>query len=387
MLRINLLKMRIGFDVRPFLKEETGVGIYFKNLLFSLARIDRSNEYYLFSSSLKDRLPSPKIPLFARKNFRDFPFPVKVVNFFWFKLSWPPLDYFFRTELDLTHSPIPLILPTKGKKIVTVHDLFFMDFPQMVEGEVRKNFVSRIKDSLLEANGIVAVSQFTRNQLIERFSIEEKKVRVIYHGLDPKFNAYISPEEAEGIKKRFSLPPSFILFVGAIEPRKNLLNLIEALKIIHSKYKKVPLVIVGRKSQDYKNLEKKIKQDKLESWIRMMGYLPDNEVRVFYRLASLLAFPSLCEGFGLPLIEAMASSLPIATSQASAMPEIAQDAALYFHPEDPEDIADKIIIALKDEDLRQALKAKGKMRALDFDWNATAAETLEFYNQIIEEIK
>jgi len=376
--------MRIGFDVRPFLKEETGVGIYFKNLLFSLSRIDHSNEYYLFSSSLKDRFSSAKIPLFAKKRFRDFPFPVKVMNFFWYKLSWPPLDYFFRTELDLTHSPIPLILPTKGKKIVTVHDLFFMDFPRMIDREVRKNFVSKIKNSLLEADGIVAVSQFTRNQLLERFAIEEKKVKVIYHGLDPKFKTDISPNEIEEIKKAYSLSPSFILFVGAIEPRKNLLNLIEALKIIHKKYKKIPLVIVGRKSQDYKNLEKKIKQNKLESWIKMMGYLPDNEVRVFYRLASLLAFPSFCEGFGLPLIEAMASSLPVATSQASAMPEIAQDAALYFHPEDPEDIADKIIIALKDEDLREILKARGKKRVLDFDWGTTAAETLSFYRDIYQ---
>lgn len=379
--------MRIGFDVRPFLKEETGVGIYFKNLLFSLSRIDRSNEYYLFSSSFKDRFSSEKIPPFAKKRFRDFPFPVKVVNFFWYKLSWPPLDNFFRTELDLTHSPIPLILPTRGKKIVTVHDLFFMDFPRMIDREVRKNFVSKIKDSLLEADGIVVVSQFTKNQLMERFAIREKKVKVIYHGLDHKFKADISSEETEEIKKRFSLPPSFILFVGAMELRKNLLNLFEALKIIHRKYKKIPLVIVGRKSQDYKNLEMKIKQENLESWIKMMGYLPDNEVRVFYRLASVFAFPSLCEGFGFPLLEAMASSLPVVTSQASVMPEIAQDAALYFRPEDPEDIADKIILALKDEDLRETLKAKGKKRVFDFDWSDTAAETLEFYNQIVEEIK
>ena len=165
-----------------------------------------------------------------------------------------PIRLFFRTELDLTHSPIPLILPTKGKKIVTVHDLFFMDFPRMIDRKVRKNFVSKIKNSLLEADGIVAVSQFTRNQLLERFAIEEKKVKVIYHGLDPKFKTDISPNEIEEIKKVYSLSPSFILFVGAIEPRKNLLNLIEALKIIHKKYKKIPLVIVGRKSQDYKNI-------------------------------------------------------------------------------------------------------------------------------------
>ena len=116
--------MRIGFDVRCFLKEETGVGIYFKNLLFHLAQIDQSNEYFIFSSSLKDRFPLHKVPPFSKKKFLDLRLPVKAVNFFWYKLCWPPLDFFFKTDMDLTHSPVPLILPTKGKKIVTIHHAF-----------------------------------------------------------------------------------------------------------------------------------------------------------------------------------------------------------------------------------------------------------------------
>jgi len=376
--------MRIGFDLRPFLKRETGVGIYFRNLLLHLAQIDRSNEYFLFSSSLKDRFPLQKIPPFLKKEFRDWRLPVKVVNFFWYKLRWPYLDYFFRTDLDLTHSPTPLILPTKGKKVVTVYDLFFMDFPWMTDRETRKNFVRKTKNALLKADGIVVISRFTKNQLLERFAVDERKVKVIYLGLDPKFKRDISVEVSEKIRKKYSLPSSFILFVGAIEPRKNLTNFVEALRIIHRKHKKVPLVIVGRKGQDYKDLEEKIKQNNLESWVKLTGYLPDQEVRAFYSLASVFGFPSLCEGFGLPLIEAMASGLPVAASKCSAIPEIAKDAALYFHPEDPEDIAAKIILALKDEDLRQNLRSKGKKRALDFDWRTTAAETLDFYESIFQ---
>jgi len=374
--------MRIGFDVRPFLKRETGVGIYCRNLLFHLAQIDRSNEYFLFSSSLKDRFPLQKIPPFLRKEFRHFRFPVRVVNLFWHKLSWPPVDYFFRTDLDLTHSPTPLILPTKGKKIVTVYDLFFMDFPDMTDREARKNFATRIKDSLLKADGVVAISEFTRNQLLERFALDENKVKVIYLGLDREFHTDISSEEREEVRKKYSLPPSFVLFVGAIEPRKNLLKLIDALKIVHEKYKKIPLVVIGREGLDYKNLEKKIEQFEFRAWVKMMGYLPDEEVKAFYRLASVFAFPSLCEGFGLPLLESMASGLPVVTSEHSAMSEVAQDAALYFHPEDPEDIADKLILALKDEELRKTLREKGKKRALDFDWGTTAAETLSFYESL-----
>jgi len=184
------------------------------------------------------------------------------------------------------------------------------------------------------------------------------------------------------VRKKFSLPPSFIFFVGAIEPRKNLLKLIEALKIVHEKHQKIPLVIVGRKGLDHKNLEKKIDQLKLQDWVRTIDYLPDMEVKIFYRLASVFAFPSLCEGFGLPLLESMASGLPVVTSKTSALPEVAQDAALYFHPEDPEDMADKLILVLKDEELRKALREKGKKRALDFDWHKAAAETLSFYESL-----
>jgi glycosyltransferase involved in cell wall biosynthesis len=375
--------MRIGFDMRPFLKEETGVGIYFKNLLFHLAQIDSSNEYYLFSSSYKDRFPPQKVPPFVKRHFRDFRIPVKVVNFFWYTLSWPLLDRFFRTELDLTHSATPLILPTKGRKIVTVHDLFFIDFPHMTDRETRKNFVNKIKDSLLKSDRIVAVSHFTKNVLLERFPLEGEKVKVIYHGLDSRFATDISPEEVGEIRQKYSLPSSFVLFVGAVESRKNILNLIEALKIIHQKYGKIPLLIVGRTGSESKDLERKVRKEKLKTWVKIMGYLPDEEVRVFYRLASIFALPSFCEGFGFPLLEAMASNLPIAASQAPAIPEIAQDAALYFNPKNPEDMADKIILVLKDESIRRNLIAEGRKRLLDFDWKRTARETLNLYKDVI----
>jgi len=376
--------MRIGFDIRPFLKEETGVGNYFKNLLFNLAQIDHTNQYFLFSSSFKDRFHLRKVPPFDKKRFLDLHLPVRLVNFLWYKLNWPSLDLFFKTKLDLTHSPTPLLLPTRGKKIVTVYDLFFMDFPHMTDRESRKYFVRKIENSLLRADGIITISQFTKNQLVERFSVEKEKVKVIYLGLDHKYYSEIPPEDIEEIRKKFSLPQSFILFVGAIEPRKNLMSLIEALKIIHRRYEKINLVLVGRKGQAYRDLEKKIALSELESWVRMVGYLPDEKVRIFYRLASIFAFSSLHEGFGLPLLEAMASGLPVVASRSSAIPEIAKDGALYFHPEDPEDIADKIILALSDKNVYQNIKAKGKGRAKDFDWRITANETLQFYESLLQ---
>jgi glycosyltransferase involved in cell wall biosynthesis len=376
--------MRIGFDLRPFLKEETGVGVYFRNLLLSLSQIDKDNTYFLFSASLKDRFPSSKIPPFSERHFVDTPLPVKLMNFLWNKLAWPPLDYFFGQSLDLTHSPSPLILPTRGKKVVTVHDLFFAEFPQQVDRKTRRYFSRRVDHSLLRADGIIAVSRFTRNQLLRRLTLDEEKVQVIYHGLNPRFQSKVSEEEIGETREKHSLPSDFILFVGGLEPRKNLIRLIQALQIIHTRHGKIPLVIVGPRGILQEKLERKIQEQRLRSWVRVTGYLPVEELRVLYRLATVFAFPSLCEGFGLPLLEAMASDLPIAASQASAIPEVAQDAALYFHPEDPESIAEKIILILEDESLRQSLIAKGKRRVLDFDWNVSAAETLRFYQTVVK---
>jgi glycosyltransferase involved in cell wall biosynthesis len=259
-----------------------------------------------------------------------------------------------------------------------------MDFPEKADREARRDFFKRTRNSLERADGIITISRFTKNEIIARFNVTEAKVKVICHGLDHKFWEDIAPSELEETRRKFDLSSSFILFVGALEPRKNLMKLIEALKIIHNKYKKIQLVIVGPKGEDYKNLEERIGQNRLENWVKILGYLPEKEVRNLYHLASVFAFPSLCEGFGFPLLEAMASGLPIAASSASAIPEVARDAALYFRPEDPENIAEKIVLLLKDENLRRSLQAKGKKRALDFDWKTTASETLSFYQSIFE---
>jgi glycosyltransferase involved in cell wall biosynthesis len=300
-------------------------------------------------------------------------------------MGWPPLDKFFNTELDLTHSPIPLLLPTKGKKIVTVYDLFFMDFPAFVKGEARKNFAQRIENSLHRADGILVISQFVKDQIIERFSLNEDKIKVVYLGVDPNFSNKPSLTQAEIVKNKYGLPSKFILFVGAIEPRKNLVKLIDALGFIQKKSYAIPLVIVGKKGLDYQNLVKNIEKSELQSKVLFLNYLPDEDLKILYHLASCLVFPSLFEGFGLPLVEAMASECPLVISSTSALPEIALDAALYFQPEDAEEMAGQIIKVMDDEDLRKNLIERGTRRVKDFSWTQTAENTLEFYRTVLEE--
>ncbi|UCE43303.1 MAG: glycosyltransferase family 4 protein [Candidatus Aminicenantes bacterium] len=376
--------MRIGFDLRPFLREETGVGIYFKKLLFSMAKIDRKDEFFLFSSSWKDRFDPKKVPSFAKMAFLDLRYPVKVVNFFWSRLGWPSLDSFFKTKLDLTHSPTPLPLPTGGKQVITVYDLFFLEFPDLTNHQARRNFSRGIEQSVKNADGIVTISRFTEEQLIQRFFVDRDKIRVIHPGIDLDHWVQSEPQEMERIKTKFELPSEFLLFVGTFEPRKNLRNLLKALKIVHERFGKIPLILVGRKGLDSDNIKKDIGTLTLDSWVKMVGYVDETELRDIYRLASVFVFPSLWEGFGIPLLEAMASGLPIVTSRTSALPEIAQDAALYTDPEDPDDLATKIIQVLEGSDVKKKLISNGKERVRAFSWERAASETLTFYKNIFQ---
>ena len=294
------------------------------------------------------------------------------------------MDKFFNEALDLTHSPIPLLLPTKGKKIVTVYDLFFMDFPSFVQGEARRNFAQKLENALHRADGILVISQFVKDQIIERFLLKEEKIKVVYLGVDPDFSNKPSIAQMESIKDKYGLPSTFILFVGAIEPRKNLVRLIEALGVLQKQSIQVPLVIVGKRGMDYQNLAHKIDENKLQSQVMFLNYLPDGDLKILYHLASCFVFPSLCEGFGLPLVEAMASECPLVISRTSALPEIAGDAALYFHPDRAEEMADQIITVLDDEGKRKNLIEKGNKRVKEFSWTQTAENTLDFYKFVFE---
>jgi len=375
--------MRIGFDLRPFLKEETGVGVYLRNLLFELAALDAENEYCLFSASWKDRFAAVRVPPFVHKRFRDLRWPVRAVNFLWQDLGHPRLDRFFGTPLDLTHSATPLRLPTRGRTIVTVCDLFFLEDPEKADREARRKFLRKIGGSLRRADGIITISEFSRRGILERFGLPAEKIKRTYLGLDPVFRLPANPARAAVLREELAVPGDFLLFVGALEPRKNLPGLIEALAILHKSGLKIPLVLVGRPGGDSARVAAGIRALSLESWVRPAGYRTDEDVRALYGAATALVFPSFAEGFGLPLLEAMACGLPAAVSGCSALPEIGRDAAAYFDPSNAEEMAAVIGSLLRDQSRRREMAEKGLRRAADFDWGKTATETLEFYRAVV----
>ncbi|MBM3310486.1 MAG: glycosyltransferase family 4 protein [Candidatus Aminicenantes bacterium] len=374
--------MRLGFDVRPFLREETGVGVYFKNLLWELAKVDRENEYVLFSASWKDRFPAEKIPPFAKMRFLDKRWPVRAVDALWYGRRWPTLDRVAGAALDLTHSPTPLLLPTRGRTVVTVCDLYFLERPERADRQARAHFLSRTERALRDADAVVAISEFTKTALVRRFGLEPAKIAVTHLGVSPVFKTPPSPEEVEGVRRKHRLPGEFILFVGASEPRKNLPLLIDALALVHRKAGKIPLVIAGRQGGDAAAVEERVRALGLQDAVLRPGYVSDGDLLALYHAASAFVFPSSCEGFGLPLLEAMACGLPAAVSNAGALPEIGGEAAVYFDPEDSEAVAAALVRVLGDAGLRASLRPRGRERALAFDWARTAGETLALYRAV-----
>ncbi|NOR14637.1 MAG: glycosyltransferase [Candidatus Aminicenantes bacterium] len=375
--------MRIGLDLRPFLKDATGIGVYYRNLLFSLAEIDITNEYFLFSSSFKDRFPVAQLPPFQQKRVCDRRWPSQLVNWLWSRMQRPRLETIFKIALDLTHSPTPLLLPSKGKSIVTVHDLFFWEHPEMVDRKTRNLFLKYTRNSLRQADGVIAVSQYTKDEAVRRFALDPDKVRVIHHGLKKGLDPDETGVMEAVLKSKFRLPDRFLLFVGADEPRKNLPALIDALKLVHEMSEKIVLVVAGGKGSDRTRVEARITSQNLTSSVRFLGYLSDAELSALYRLATLVVLPSLCEGFGFPLLEAMASGVPIVASETSALPEIGQDAARYFDPSSAEAISQTILQVLEDESLQQKLVERGRLRLRDFSWTRSAEQTLDFYSEVV----
>ena len=297
--------------------------------------------------------------------------------------SWPAvLRFLLRNETGPDPFADSAGPADRGKKIVTVFDLFFLDHPGKADKQARDVFSKKAGESLENADGILTISEFTRRSVLERFSLDEAKIKATPLGLNPLFFEDVPAEVLETTRRKHALPERFLLFVGAIEFRKNLVSLVEALARVHHAGEKIALVVVGRKGEDSANLEEAVSKLRLGDWVKRLDYLPDPEVRDLYRLAHLFVFPSLCEGFGLPLLEAMACGLPAAVSRAGALPEVGGEAAAYFDPIDPNEIARVLLGLLEDAGKRRELAEKGKKRAALFDWGLTARETLAFYEKV-----
>ncbi len=369
--------MRIGFDVRPALRETTGVGRYLIGLLPAL--MGQGAEITALSSSRKDRFPAGRL---SGARLVDRRIPVRLLDQLWLHLGWPKFET-LAGPVDLVHSPTPFPLPSRSAaSVVTLHDLFFVRQPEAVAASIRNEWVDRVGAALKQVDAIICVSEHTAREARELLDAPAERLHVVHHGLDP-VPAAPDVNEIRSELDRLNLPPRFLLAVGTLEIRKNYLRLLEAFQALReTTSEEIALVIAGPDGTDGARVRELHQKLGLGDAVRFAGYLGDHELNLLYHAAEALVMPSLDEGFGFPVLEALARGTPVIASSTGALREVAGEAALYVDPLDGEALVEAMRQLLVDPKLGARLREAGPNRAHAFTWEAAARKTIDVYRQV-----
>lgn len=363
--------MHILIDYRPALRQRSGAGEFVHQLALALVERLGPTDVTLFTSSWKDRLdrrPFPGVPAADRR------IPVSLLNLLWHRLEWPPVERLVAEPFDVVHSPHPLLTPSRrAARVVTIHDLDFLDHPERTAREVRRDYPALARTHAARADRVVVPSAFTAEQVISRLGIPSERV-------------VRCPPGAPAWTRRTRWPDhAYLLFIGTLEPRKNLAGLISAYERLLSRNPATPpLVVAGRAAPGSEALLAAVRRPPLVDKVRYRGYVPDAERRALYEGAAALVIPSLTEGFGLPALEAMSLGVPVVAANRGALPEILDDTGVLVDPEDAEALAAAIEQLTTNREQAEALGERGRQRARQFTWAACAAAAVEAYRGAIE---
>lgn len=372
--------MIIGIDVSQIVYN-TGVSRYTRELVRHLLQIDTENVYKLYAGALRQTLEIQTYFKDLRSSglcFSEylFPIPPKIADKFWNDWRFIDIESVIG-PIDLFHSSNWTQPRTKAKKVTTVHDLTPALYPNYHDSLVIQNFKKNIQLIESQADLVFVDSKATEEDLVEHSSIPRQKIEVVYPGLNAKFRAS-SYEEITRVKQKYHLQKPYILTVGTKEPRKNIQRLIEAFESLNNG--EINLVLVGKHGWGKDDM--KVGDKKLN--IIELGFVADEELPALYSGAMLFAYPSLYEGFGFPVLEAMACGCPVITSNISSLPEIAGNAALLVYPKDVKEIAHALHTLISNRNLQRDLTKKGLIQAKKFSWEEAAKQTLKIYNIINE---
>jgi len=361
--------MKIGIDLNFWFADQRGMGRYVRNLLRHFLS-EQSNFYLLFCRNEKEiaTLNQQLADWGFRDNFEiklNSVIPQTQVEAFWY--PWNRIDH----------------LPLSGVKFLTIHDLAPFAFPyrSIFRSLDQNKDEQRFRKAIFKADLIIAISGFTQNETMKYLNVSESKIQVVYCGVDERFkpHAMVLNQPPEW-QKSLGLTTNFLLHVGVDEPRKNLFNLLKAFVLLRDSVAfNESLVLAGTGNPMPLKYHKFISQHHLEKQVLWLPEVSELILLELYRSASLLVFPSFYEGFGLPLLEAMACGLPVVCSDSSVFSEIGGDAALYFNPLNPQEIAEKISLGITDQILRNELRQKGLVKAREFTWQKTARKMLDVF--------
>jgi len=366
--------MRIAINCRSILlSQRTGIGRYTYHLIDALGRIDPANDYILHAPKgifdFKRRLPD----FSDYKNLQRYP------------------DYFNQgiSRYDVYHFPCPDEMGTfSGKLVVTIHDLIYKAYPQAHTPQTIALTEKFMQGIAAKADQIICISENTRRDLHRYFDIPEAKSTVVYNGVDHTMFYPLSDQQRqqaqEDLKNQLGIMGPFMLFVGTIEPRKNLGGLLEAFALLKSK--KIfegQLVIAGMEGWMMQGLGELVQRLNIEQDILFAGFVSDVQLRQLYNRAEIFVFPSLYEGFGFPILEAFCCGAAVVTSSTSSCGEVAADAALAVDPQDPKAMAEAMERILTDATFKASLQQAGLKRAQEFSFEKTARNTLDVYRRLV----
>jgi glycosyltransferase involved in cell wall biosynthesis len=369
--------MRIGIDARLLYYQMGGISQYTLYLLATLGVLDKTTSYVVFQMQKDKRNYAPEQVNFQRVNAMT-PCHHKYEKWAFSAETIPQ-------RLDILHSP-DFIPPLKGarKHVITVHDLNFLYYPQFLTAESRRYYNDQIEWAVERADAISADSEHTRRDLITRLKVPPEKVRTIYLAANL---VYEKPYSAEAIDKTLAkhhLERGFILFVGTLEPRKNIPTLLKAYRCLRDDHGvNVPLVLVGRKGWLSDAIFATIEELNLGAYVHHLQGVFDAELAHLYHAAGVLTLPSHYEGFGLPPLEAMHCGCPVVTSNRGSLPEIVGDAGIMLEADEVEPWAEAIARVLGDESLRAQMIAAGFVQAKTFSWERTGRQTLDMYHEVV----
>lgn len=359
----------------------TGVQYYIENLVASLHSIhlDTISVTFLVASGYQGNAQSNSMINLLKVKVNSTQ-RLKRIYFENFQLK-----NFLGKTFDLYHSPnyvLPFVPPLPS--VVTVHDLIAIDYPRYSKNETVLYHSLFQRRSLQKAKKIIAVSHTVKKDIIRNFGIDADKISVILHGVHRHFKKIESPEQLLSVQDKYKLPSEFILFVGNIEPKKNLLRLLEAYRLFSRESRhKHKLVLVGKAGWKCSNVFKALHDLDLHNDVLLLGYVDEADLPAIYNLADLFVFPSLYEGFGIPPLEAMACETPVLVSNAGALTEITGNNCEYMDPFDVNQIAEKLNTLLSDSHLKSRLVMKGRDWVKNFTWERAAFETLNIYAQAL----
>lgn len=382
--------MRIAFDAKRAFQNSTGLGHYSRTLITSLVTGYPQHQYYLMAPKLTGRyqLPSGNAHIITPRGFD------KAFSSLW-RSKWVKKDL-KRLGIDLYHGlshEIPVGIHRTGiRSVVTMHDLIFEHYPNQYKAIDVAIYRKKFRYACRHADHIIAISQQTKKDLVDIYHTPPNKITVCYQSCDHIYGQKLTEAQKDEIRKTYGLPQQYLLYVGSIIERKNLLRICQALAMLHTT--DIPLVVIGSGSDKYyQSVKEYIRHNKLEQRVIFLseqpatkdlpGYKTSADFPAIYQSATALIYPSMFEGFGIPVLEALWSGLPVITSNTSCLPEAGGNAAYYIDPHNTEDIAMGIEKVLSDNTLREQMIEKGYAHAATFSLQATTAAVMQVYQQVV----